>query len=95
MISRLFTGFGPDVLEKFLVEFFYLVSRFSGQGGEVGFFLLFLCEKRYFSLTKQRNAVRFLITAFTGRGAFRSHRVISFITNKFRLVFYAAGDVRE
>ena len=50
------------------MKFFYLVSEFSGQGRKVGFFLLFLCEKRYFSLTMQRDAVRFLITAFTGRG---------------------------
>ena len=76
-------------------EFSYLVSGFSGEGEKSEFFLLFLHEKRYFSLTKQRDAVRFSIIAFAGRGVFRPHRVISFITNKFRSVLYAAGDVRE
>jgi len=50
------------------VEFFYLVSEFFGLGKQVKKFLLFLCEWRYFSLTKQRDTVRFSITAFAGRG---------------------------
>ncbi len=50
------------------MEFFYLVSEFFRLRKQVKFFLLFLCEWRYFSLTKQRDAVRFLITAFAGRG---------------------------